>query len=102
MIKEKTMLKQCATKVCSMTEFPFARTDLMHLAFNIIEYSLFSEVVGDTKENITKSCPQPNNLSLDISTKTETEMGKGSYDCAKNHQDQQTYVLNLKTLETRF
>ena len=74
----------------------------MHLAFNIIEYSLFSEVVGDTKENITKSCPQPNNLSLDISTKTETEMGKGSYDCVKNHQDQQTYVLNLKTLETRF
>lgn len=85
-----------------MTEFPFAGTDLMHLAFNIIEYSHFSEVVGDTKENITKSCPQSNNLSLDINTRSETQMGTGSYDCAKKHQDQQTYVLNLKTLETRF
>lgn len=86
-----------------MIEFPFAGTDLMHIAFNLIEYSLFSEVVaGDIKENITKNYPQSNNLSLDVNTKSETQMGTGSYDCAKNHQDQQTYVLNLKTLETCF
>lgn len=102
MIKETIMLKLCATNVRSVIEFPFAGTDLMHIAFNLIGYSLFSEVVGDIKENITKNYPQSNNLSLDINTKSETQMGTGSCDCAKNHQDQQTYELNLKTLETCF
>ena len=66
-----------------MIEFPFAGADLLHVAFNLIEYSLFSEVVGDIKENITKNYSQSNNLSLDINAKSETQMGTGSYGLCK-------------------
>ena len=102
MIKETTMLKQCATRVCNIHKFPFAGTDLIHIDFNLTVYSFFSEAGGDLKENITKNDPQSSNLSVDINSITETELTTESNNCAKNHQGPKSYVLNLNTLETRF
>ena len=83
-------------------KFPFAGNDLIHVDFNLIVYSFFSEVDGDLKENITKNDPHSSNLSVNINTKTETELTTESNNCAKNHQGPKSYVLNLNTLETRF
>ena len=83
-------------------KFPVAGTDLIHIDFNLIVYYFFSEAGEDLKGNITKNDPHSSNLSVDINTKTETELTTESNNCAKNHQGPKSYVLNLNTLETRF
>ena len=73
----------------------------MHFTNNPL-FSFFSEAVENAKENISEEDPKSTNQSVDINTKTETQPGTGSNDCAKNPQGSETCVLNLNTLETRF
>ncbi|CAH3175127.1 unnamed protein product [Porites evermanni] len=63
---------------------------------------LHEEAVENAKENISEEDPKSTNQSVDINTKTETQPGTGSNDCAKNPQGSETCVLNFNTLETRF
>ena len=73
----------------------------MHFTNNPL-FSFFSEAVENAKENISEKDPKSTNQSVDINTKTETQPGTGSNDCAKNPQGSETCVLKLNTLETRF
>ena len=73
----------------------------MHFTNNPL-FSFFSEAVENTKENISEKDTKSTNQSVDINTKTETQPGTGSNDCAKNPQGSETYVLHLNTLERRF
>ena len=73
----------------------------MHFTNNPL-FSFFSEAVENAKENISEKDPKSTNQSVDINTKTETQPGAGSNDCAKNPQGSETCVLHLNTLETRF
>ena len=73
----------------------------MHFTNNPL-FSFFSEAVENAKENISEKDPKSTNQSEDFNTKTETQPGTGSNDCAKNPQGSETCVLHLNTLETRF
>lgn len=75
----------------------FIGTDFMHLLL-IYCISLFSGAVGDGKKTITEKDPQSTNMSVDINTHPGTERS----DCAKNHQDPETSMLSLNTMETHF
>ena len=73
----------------------------MHFTNNPL-FSFFSEAVENAKENISEKDPKSTNQSVDINTKTETQPGTGSHDCANSPQGSETCVLHLNTLETRF
>ena len=104
MMKLTTMLQQCSTRVCNFDKKyskRFVGTDIMHFTNNPL-FSFFSEAVENAKENISEEDPKSTNQSVDINTKTETQPGTKSNDCAKSPQGSETCVLHLNTLETRF